>query len=785
MRLLISVLIFLCFSGNSSANIIKIKFGFPSFSDQQETVVFSDSFMNRPLYQNPVGNGWTLSFYGQQPQSSVITSENVWRITNMPDDYAVYTFDNAPSSSITEALLLVRQNVALRTGIIVRANAGSSRGYAVTFAGTESLAIWEMNSGGYWLPPTEPHGISDIVGKWCWLRVKMESGTISGKAWEHGTTEPEWQFQRIISSPIVSEGLAGIIHIGSSQANSVDFAYYSVGIDGASPTVPSISPPGEEPENYIESHYITQSGAGSKTGRNLDNAWSVTDFNTSGNWAGTATEDSKIGPGDVVYFSGTITTQLSPKGSGTAAYPIVLDGYGAGDCNPIADGSCGGATVTGGMDMASNAKSYLTFQDFNISTGNWNFTTGVSNSACTNIKILRNNFNEANGAFLIASVTSSSHLGPSYFWFEGNRFYNYGKTTDVPGAINFQNMQHLVMRGNYFTGNNGVGTSSNMLEFHQCVNVLVEYNNTDCYVNQGNTAPWSFKEYGNQNVIIRFNKFGIHPQAQTSRSLTALWPASSDWYIYGNYFYQVNEVSGRTAYAFDIFDGANNINIWANIFRDHDKSCLPIWYASGRQGSSENPPWSYNPPRRVHTVKIYNNTFHNNGTKAESFLDQTGLSIGDTAATGIIVKNNIFSNNRPNSSTRRQISNQIGSNLTLEHNTYFHTTGAPVIYHSGSDRTVATLQSSYSMEDDSPAGAVANPGLNADMTLDGTYINNGANLSGTVGTVTVHGTTYTMYWQTALHPMTDWSGQPSSSKIITANQNDFGSWERGAYVYGE
>jgi hypothetical protein len=328
------------------------------------------------------------------------------------------------------------------------------------------------------------------------------------------------------------------------------------------------------------------------------------------------------------------------------------------------------------------------------------------------------------------------------------------------------------MRGNYFTGNNGIASSSNMLEFHQTRYVLFEYNNVDHFLNQGNTAPLSFKEYGNKDVIVRFNKLWTNKD----RAMGWNWPESSGLYLYGNYFYG----SGNThpnVYAFDMFDGATNANVWSNIFRDHSLGGILVWYGAGRQPQ-------YSPERRVQNLKVYNNTFHNNATGGGAYLDRTALSIGDTAATGIIVKNNIFSNNRPSESDRRQISNQIGSNLALEHNTYFHSGGSPTVYHFGADRTIATLQGSYQREDDSPAGAVANPGLNANGTLNGTHINNGANLSGLVGSVTVHGTAYNMYWQTALHPSTDWTGQPSAAKIITADQTAHGvGWERGAYVY--
>ncbi len=55
------------------------------------------------------------------------------------------------------------------------------------------------------------------------------------------------------------------------------------------------------------SYYVNQSGAGSKNGLSLGNAWSVATYNAS----------SLPGGGDTVLFSGTITSTITPKTSGT------------------------------------------------------------------------------------------------------------------------------------------------------------------------------------------------------------------------------------------------------------------------------------------------------------------------------------------------------------------------------------------------------------------------------------------------------------------------------------
>lgn len=68
------------------------------------------------------------------------------------------------------------------------------------------------------------------------------------------------------------------------------------------------------------SYYVTQSGAGSRNGLTLANAWSVANYN------GTATPTA----GDTVFFSGTITSTVSPNSSGTSSSNrLTLDFTGA------------------------------------------------------------------------------------------------------------------------------------------------------------------------------------------------------------------------------------------------------------------------------------------------------------------------------------------------------------------------------------------------------------------------------------------------------------------------
>jgi len=85
-------------------------------------------------------------------------------------------------------------------------------------------------------------------------------------------------------------------------------------------------------------------------------------------------------------------------------------------------------------------------------------------------------------------------------------------------------------------------------------------------------------------------------------------------------------------------------------------------------------------------------------------------------------------------------------------------------------------------------GSEGNPGFNDvaqyDFTLDGSFIDSGADLSGEVGRVTVMGNQIVMHWEDVLNPTTIFNVFPPDVRM--ADQNVHGSgWEIGAYVFSE
>jgi hypothetical protein len=174
---------------------------------------------------------------------------------------------------------------------------------------------------------------------------------------------------------------------------------------------------------FAVTRFVTQAGAGSNNGTSLGNAWSVATFHTITTLTG----------GDTVFFSGTITSTVSPASSGTSSgSQLTLDFTGAvltppcftangqnhlhvlgSSLNPIATDTGGnnlfvlgastdiiidGFTFTGGSGnngtddfvQFSNGASNLTLQNNTVDNIE-SFMLGATGGAVSNI-IVQNNF---------------------------------------------------------------------------------------------------------------------------------------------------------------------------------------------------------------------------------------------------------------------------------------------------------------------------------------------------------------------------------------------------------
>lgn len=514
-----------------------------------------------------------------------------------------------------------------------------------------------------------------------------------------------------------------------------------------------------------ETHYCTQSGAGTGDGSSAGNAFSVAAFNTASNWdTNVDTDNGKIGPGDTVYFSGTITTTVTPKGLGVSGDYITLDGYEAGDCDPLIAACSSSAIISGGDGITAsthiNGNDYLYIQDFRFTNGR--VTVYSETTAATDyVTFRRNLFYDADGtAFTSAKASSTSNL--SNITFEYNKFIDFGSSYNASENINFGDINNLVIRYNVMGRTGATAESSaNTSAFHQCNGVLFEFN--DVYGDNMDTGA-AFKEYGNQNCIVRFNKF----HDIDGYGLTFNWATTENIYVYCNIFHD-NQIG------YSNFDGAHDCYTWSNIF--YNNLYYGFWTWERGQGI-------------VDDIFFYNNTMAGDGTSDVSNLYPARTAVSLSAGTDLTFKNNIFYDNRPNASTYNQFYEGIASTPALEHNSYFHTAGTASIYWGGAYKTLAEMQT-LTKEDDAPAGAIEDPNFTTPgsnvYTLLSTSpcINNGANLGGVIATVTIQGVPYAMDLRDAFLPGLDMSSDdPRAWTVNIGKQSDYGSgWERGAFIY--
>ncbi len=530
-----------------------------------------------------------------------------------------------------------------------------------------------------------------------------------------------------------------------------------------------------------QSYYVTQAGSGSRDGSSAANAWSVSNFNSSGNWS-TNEISTKIDPGDTVYFSGKITTSIRPAGSGMPGKYITLDGYKAGNATPLNGEDTAAALITTVNDITSapdnvsyaaiyaEGTDYLNIQDFRAKS----CVAGIIVSGSNYVYVKRNYIetirNEAIAVTKLASeICKFVTIGGSAA--DGNFVRNAGWTTNYnsrdPKMINLYKHQDVIFSYNKVYGSGLSGDyTSNIMEVHESDRTLIEYNDL---ADPKIESVISLKEYGPKNVIVRFNKIHGAPNGGVNCGGDSRGGGSVDGaYIYGN------EIYGNM-FGIQVRLGAKNIYIWNNIIRDNTRWGAGVF---GFGGQPDN-------------VRIYNNVFSKNTfdyTESPG-LNRTGLYVGDVGSNGVIAMNNLFSDNRinPDNNYYHQvyIASNIASRVNLEHNTYYSSknkTGH--IYWSNGVKTLAQVQA-LGQEDDTPRGKEANPGFvnysNGDYQLDGTNTEDGEDLSECFD-IPIQGKNYHICYSDALDSSsTNWKTTPPT--VATAKQEDYGSWERGAYVY--
>ena len=544
--------------------------------------------------------------------------------------------------------------------------------------------------------------------------------------------------------------------------------------------------------SFTETHYVTQNGAGTRSGRNLSNAWSLADFQSSANWSTYNSVDEKIGPGDVVYFSGTFTSRPIVTLGGNPDGSVTLDGFEAGETNPIQSVNTDTALLLQGMDIGNGVAGpdYLTIQDFRMTRNN-------SIEPCFRLYADRygatEDLRKIDHAIIRRNYVYQTN-GTMFYWFggrysiiEGNKFVHFGQNgTDATQGVNLIELHNSVIAGNEFGHNEAAYpsgcTSAEMVELHGCQHLLMEYNSIYGAPKQSGIRPKEWGPMGNYNIVIRFNKIHGNKRTTTGYGIcthTNISELLSNFYIYGNNLY--DNTSGIA-----IGLQVANVYVWANLIHNNTRYGVVVWDASDN-------------------LHFINNTIARNNTSNETDISRGGIVL--SKGTNVHVKNNLLWNNRAAGERDRMqiyVKNTLSS---LEHNHYYHALGAPTVYYDSANRTLATLKSSYNFEDDAPAGSITNPLFVFPSGVDGTHgteddnyrlsvssplIGAGKTLTGSFS-VNISGgdswletqsgySTLSFGLDDALDPIgTDWTTNPPT--VVSAKQGAYGDWEPGAYIY--
>jgi hypothetical protein len=375
-------------------------------------------------------------------------------------------------------------------------------------------------------------------------------------------------------------------------------------------------------------------GNDSNDGKSEVNAWKSLDIVNSVIFA----------PGDTLYFkSGDIWTgQLSLKGSGSSASPIVIDQYGVGD-KPLIQ-------AQGQYDSALFVKNESYWEINNLQLTNW-LATGQNNNGPKGVYLLSEN----NG------VTNHIHLkGLHIHDINGNNvkksnegfgilFSATGQTISNFNDILIENCQINKVDRN---GIVSMGYSSRD-NWHPHTNVVIRNNVLDDIGGDGIIV------IACDSALVEHNALTHARARETTTASAGIWPWSSD-----NTTFQYNEAAytggGRDGQGFDADSNCKNTLFQYNYSHDNGGGfALIINYTITAPGDVEetmdNAVFRYNISQNDGTVdnrviqctgaytncKIYNNVFYNssNFTDVKLFLYGTwpdGYPINQE------VTNNIF-----------------------------------------------------------------------------------------------------------------------------------------------
>ncbi|MBN1410267.1 MAG: cellulase family glycosylhydrolase [Spirochaetales bacterium] len=149
---------------------------------------FSDNFSD-----DAIGNAWTM-YGGSWNESGTILRQNSTSQGDPCKAIAVRTGLSLDSNQTITAKVYVASwtdGDSARAGVSLFTGTADGRGYNLLFHNNHSTVQF-LDDAAAWGPS---YTFNWSSGTWYWFKLKMENGTLSGKVWQAGSTEPSnWPY---------------------------------------------------------------------------------------------------------------------------------------------------------------------------------------------------------------------------------------------------------------------------------------------------------------------------------------------------------------------------------------------------------------------------------------------------------------------------------------------------------------------------------------------------------------------------------------------------------------
>lgn len=479
--------------------------------------------------------------------------------------------------------------------------------------------------------------------------------------------------------------------------------------------------------------------------------------------------------GNSYYFSGNISSSVDLTNKyGSSDSHLVIDGLRAEDCTLNADRSwsCSGsrAIINGASILCSDssgATSYTEIKDFEI--------TGFTSSDGIN-------------------VFGYSGIIPHDITIRGNYIHDgLDKGIDISDATYGSNRPYNITVEHNEVLNIGTDTAGMDLNISHCRDVIARYNLLWADGNDTTRGIDGVHGINSYNILVENNLITGHKYDTAAENGVDIKGGCRDWIFRYNYIYDEAIPSG-TEYAVHIqtADGGSSdterIYFYCNMIRSSNGGILLYPRESGggnlkniyiysnviTNNSGSGIYFYTNSTADILSTYIYNNTLVGNGISSNTNLKRYSVDI--TLAN---IRNNIIS--QGGGANNRQVNFDQTSGITFSNNIGYDADGTAQIYWGDTDYIFSSETVGSNNEIGNPL-FVAAGSYNYALSAGSPAIDNGAALSGVIGSVTVQGTAYTMRWDTALYDSTVWTNVLSGG-INTGDQDDHSSWEQGAYIY--